>query len=188
MKTTVLFLLILFTTCSVYGLDGRDTIDADEFSQITFEKTLFFKVNEYRQSKGLKPLMFNQLIRKAANDHAIYLVNTGKLTHEQDVLKSKTVQDRVRKYVKSGRFIVAENIARTYVLRNTIIYDSQGKKQEGTVYTYGEAAEAMFNAWKQSNFHNKNMLSDKYSIAAIAVEFKKEDLSLTSVQVFAHFG
>lgn len=188
MKSILLSMILLVCAFSVKAQNAQDTIDTDNFSQITFEKTLFFKVNEYRQSKGLRPYIFNRLIQKAARDHAIYLDHTGKLTHEQDVLKSKTVEDRVRKHVRSGRFIVGENIARTYVLRNTIIYDGSGKKSEGLVHTYEQAAEAMFNAWKQSDFHNKNMLSNSYSISAIAVEFNKEEKSLTSVQVFAHFG
>ena len=55
-------------------------------------------------------------------------------------------------------------------------------------YTYEEAANNIFNAWKQSDFHRKNMLNSKYVVTGIAVNFNKTDKSITAVQVFAKFG
>ncbi|MFY0643339.1 MAG: CAP domain-containing protein [Bacteroidia bacterium] len=188
MKYISLILICLGISVSSSAITAQDTINPRKFSNITFEKALFDKVNSYRKANSMKPYLFNQLIHNAAYDHAIYLGRTGKLTHEQDNLKTKTVYDRVRRHIHSSRFVVGENLARTVILKPSMNYNSQGKASLSTAMTYEEAATYVFNAWKKSDFHNKNMLSGKYSISAIAVHFNPEESSVTSVQVFAHFG
>ena len=188
MKYLSLILICLGIGFQASAINAQDTINPKKFSNITFEKTLFEKVNAYRKANSMQPYLFNQLIHNAASDHAKYLGRTGKLTHEQDNLKTKTVYDRVRRHIRSSRFVVGENLARTVVLKPSMNYNGSGKAQLSTAMTYEEAAEFVFNAWKQSDFHNKNMLSGKYSISAIAVDFNHEEFSVTSVQVFAHFA
>lgn len=184
------FIIALFILTSVYGQAAsvKDTIDAGNFNTTMFEKALFDKINSFRKANGKTAYIFNMMLHNAAEDHCEYLMKTGKLTHEQDNLQNKTVYDRVKKYVKTAKFVVGENLARTFVLRPSMNYNSEGSASMSTAYTYEEAVEFMFNAWKQSSFHKKNMLSEKYSIAAIAVKFDPRDKSITAVQVFAHFG
>ncbi len=183
---TVIFINIIGH--SLFAVSLKDTINSENFSSLVFEKALFDKVNALRKADKKNPYIFNQMLHKAAKDHADYLVKTGKLTHEQDNLESKTVYNRVRKYVKTTRFAVGENLARTFVLKPSLNYNESGKASMSTAYTYEEAVNYMFNAWLQSAFHKKNMLSDKYSIAAISAEYNPKDGSITAVQVFAHFG
>ena len=188
MRFIYITLLLLIGSTQVYSISLKDTINPDNFNSLVFEKALFDKVNELRKSKAKNPYIFNQMLHKAAEDHANYLLKTGTLTHEQDNLHSKTVYDRVRKYIKNARFSVGENLARTFVLKPSLNYMEDGNASMSTAFTYEEAVEYLFNAWLQSSFHKKNMLHEKYSISAIAVVFNQEDSSITAVEVFAHFG
>lgn len=188
MRYSVLLVLCLITAKFSFAVDAKDTIDANNFNRTVFEKALFDKINEYRKDNGKPEYIFNTMLHKAAEDHAQYLKKTGLLTHEQDNLENKTVYNRVKKYVKSSRFAVGENISRVYALKPSLNYNSSGKATMSTAYTYEQAATNMFNAWKQSSFHKKNMLSEKYNISAIAVEFNPKDKSIVGVQVFARFG
>lgn len=185
-----LFLLttIIGLSFSSQAASVKDTIDGANFNKILFEKALFDKINAFRKANSKINYIFNTSLHKAAEDHAAYLKKTGLLTHEQDNLENKTVYDRVKKYVKSSNFAVGENVARIYVLKPALNYNDEGKASMSTASTYEQAVNNMFNAWKQSSFHKKNMLSDKYTITAIAVEFNSNDKSIVGVQVFARFG
>ena len=166
----------------------KDTIDPENFSSTLFEKGLYDRVNEYRRSLFLNPLTFNKKVYGAAEDHVNYILKTGKLTHEQDVEGKRTVYDRVKKYTGVTRFTVAENIAKSIVLKPAMMYDDKGVAGMHTAYTYEQAVNYVFNAWKQSDFHRQNMSKDSYTVTAIAVRFDPKDYSITAVQVFARFG
>lgn len=188
MRYIVLLASFVFTHQMLLATNAKDTIDANNFNRTVFEKALFDKINEFRADQNKPKYIFNVMLHKAAEDHAKYLKKTGLLTHEQDNLANKTVYNRVKKYIKSSNFAVGENISRVFALKPAMNYNSEGKASMTTAYTYEQAAENMFHAWKQSSFHKKNMLSEKYNISAIAVEFNAKDNSIVGVQVFARFG
>jgi uncharacterized protein YkwD len=182
--------LILFVSLSIqsFAVNPKDTIDPTAYRPIVLEKALYDLVNAYRAEHKVNKLIFNQIIHKAAKNHSDYLLDKETLTHEQDNLKGKTVQDRIKKYLKTTRIISGENIARIQVLKPTLNYTSDGKKEKAVNMTYEQAAQAIFNAWKQSSVHKKNMLNEKYSITAISGGFNATDQTVTAVQVFAHVG
>ena len=186
MKRIIVYsLLILGSVGVALASHPNDKIDPKNFNTKLFEKALFFKVNEYRKENGLRPMMSNSIIHKVAKDHNDFLKGEKQITHDQPTAEKASVQDRLKFYLNVKSFAVGENIARTFVLKPTYNYDRKGKTNLSTAKTYAEAAEYMFNAWKQSDFHNKNMLNPKYEIAAIAAYFNPKDFSLTATQVFA---
>ncbi len=170
------------------GQNVNDTIDPNAFNQQLMEKAVFDKVNEYRVTKGKKELIYNAVIYKVADDQLQYINEKGELTHEQNTPNKRYVRDRVKLYTKQQYFHAGENLAQTSILIPTYQYDSKGRTKMSVAYTYQQAADYMFYAWKQSEFHNKNMLSDVYQMSAIAVGLDPEDNTLTGVQVFVKIG
>lgn len=184
-RFTIYSLLLLGFVSIAFATHPNDTIDPKKFDTTLFEKAIFYKVNEYRKQNGKRALLSNSVIYKVAKDHNDFLKTQKELTHDQPTAEKATVQNRIEYYLKVKRYAAGENLARTFVLKPTYNYDEKGKTSLSTASTYAQAAEYMFNAWKQSEFHNKNMLSDAYQIAAIAAYFNPKDYSLTATQVFA---
>lgn len=186
MKRFVIYsMLILGFVSLAFATHPNDKINPKSFDTKLFEKAIFYKVNEYRKSKGIRPLLNNSVIYKVAKDHNDFLKTNKELTHDQPTAEKATVQNRIEYYLKVKRYAAGENLARTFVLKPTYNYDDKGKTSLNTATTYAESAEYMFNAWKQSEFHNKNMLNSDYQISAIAAYFNPKDYSLTATQVFA---
>ncbi len=187
MKKVLTLIFVFLLSVQAFSQSTLDVIDPAKFNQKLLEQMVQFKVNEYRKSKGLRPMLFNEKLYLAAKDQSDYIQTRNKLTHDQTVKGKETVADRLRFYTKSSNFSVAENIARTYVLIPAYNYDSSGKTNLSTAKTYEEAATFMFNSWKQSSIHNANMLSSDFSSTALCIYFDSRDNSLTAVQVFANY-
>lgn len=187
MKEIFTLITVFVTFIHALGQLPQDKIDPEKFNQKLFEQMVQFKVNEYRKSKGLKPMLPNNYLYLAAKDQADYIITHNELTHDQKNKGKETVADRLNYYAKTSNFSVAENIARTYILIPTYNYDSDGKTNLSTAKTYDEAATYMFNSWKQSAIHNGNMLTSEFARTAICVNYNPKDNSLTAVQVFANF-
>ena len=184
--TFILSLMVLTLVANAQGVN--DVINPKQFNQNFLEQMVQFKVNEYRKSKGLRPLMFDKALYSVAKDQSDYIRLKNELTHDQAVRGKETVADRLQFYTKSTNFSVAENIARTFVLTPSYNYDSNGKTSLTTAKTYEEAATYMFNSWKQSAIHNKNMTSADYAKSAVCIYFNPRDNSLTAVQVLANYN
>ncbi len=185
MTRSIAIILVSMIAAVSFAQSKNDTINPDKFNQKLMEKTIFNKVNQYRKQKGVAALNYNTIIYKVADDHTQYLSDKATITHSQTTPGKETVNDRFKYYVKVENYSVGENIARTFVLTRTNNFLSNGKSEKSIAYTYEQAAEYMFNAWKQSDFHNTNMLSNKFQLGAISVYLNKETKEMTAVQVFA---
>lgn len=187
MKEVTLILAFVFISFDAFSQGVNDVINPKQFNQNLLEQLVQHKVNEYRKSKGLRPLLFDKALYAAAKDQSDYIQLKNELTHDQTVKGKETVADRLKLYTKSTNFSVAENIARTFILTPSYNYDANGKSNLSTAKTYEEAATYMFNSWKQSAIHHKNMISTDYAQAAVCIHFNPKDNSLTGVQVFANY-
>jgi uncharacterized protein YkwD len=184
------FLIVLFALSSFlgYAQGVTDVINPNSFNQNFLEQLVQHKVNEYRKSQGLRPLIFDKNVYATAKDQADYIKVKNELTHDQTIRGKATVADRLRFYTKASNFSVSENIARTFVLVPNYNYDANGKASLTTAKTYEDAAIYILNSWKQSAIHNKNMTSSEYSRAAVSLYFNPKDNSITTVQVYAHYN
>lgn len=185
MSRITLYLLSLCFISNVVAQTGAQKIDPKNFDHALYEKVLLTKINDYRKEKGLRPLMSNSIIYKVAEDQNNFLKTKSEITHDQPTAGKRNVQERLVSYIKVKNYSVAENIARTFVLRNTQNYLRDGSTQKSVATTYDEAATYMLNAWIVSEFHNKNLLNPDYQLSGIASHFNIQNYSLTAVQVFA---
>jgi uncharacterized protein YkwD len=127
MKKVLTLIFVFLLSVQAFSQSTQDVIDPAKFNQKLLEQMVQFKVNEYRKSKGLRPMLLNEKLYLAAKDQSDYIRTKNQLTHDQAVKGKETVADRLRFYTKSSNFSVAENIARTYVLIPAYNYDSNGK-------------------------------------------------------------
>ena len=186
MKKTIVLWIALCLGLGASAQGVGDTIVLDNFKQKKMEKALFDKVNEYRGANQLPALRFNQVVYKVADDHLQYLKGQTELTHTQPDPAKKNSYERFKYYTKQSRAQVGENLVEIKVHMNLFIpADGPEKFKKVAVYTYEEAAEMMFSIWKSSDFHNQNMLSQKYSMGAMAIHLDPETKRMIAVHVFA---
>jgi uncharacterized protein YkwD len=184
----LILMIIGFYAITLNAQTVNDTINPNAFNQQLMEKAVLQKVNSYRTANGKTALVYNAVVYKVAKDHTEFLKTADELTHEQPNPKKKSVRDRFKYHTKLSNFVVGENLAQTSVLIPTYNYNNSGEVEKSIAYTYQEAATYMFYAWKQSSFHNQNMLSDKYQMSAVSTYFNPENKSVIGVQVFAKVG
>lgn len=107
----------------------------------TEEEKLFNLINEYRQNNGLSPLVLSSNLTIAAKLHSQDMANNNYFSHYS--LDGRSPRDRAR---DAGYFYlpIGENIAAGYT-----------------------KAIDVFNAWKSSYEHNKNMLNKDFKAIGI---------------------
>jgi uncharacterized protein YkwD len=108
------------------------------------------KTNEFRKKEGRQPVKPNEKLVATAQYFSGYMARTTEYGHTADGKRpSQRVKDRGYDYC-----IVAENIA--------YVYDSRGFATE-------QLAEKLFEGWKHSPEHRKNMLDPDVTETAVAV-------------------
>jgi uncharacterized protein YkwD len=165
MKHIILF---LFLTSFTYSF-------SQEKSNIQLEilKTKLTNIiNNHRKSLKLKELSEDINIQKAAKNQSNYLLLKRKLTHEQDDIKLKTPMDRVEFYAGKKFSLVGEN-----VLSKSI----ENKKYSDN--DLDRLANQLFQQWKNSPGHYKNMIHKEYDTGEIefAIDYKINRLFATQV-------
>ncbi|MCE3297248.1 MAG: hypothetical protein K0R65_2962 [Crocinitomicaceae bacterium] len=153
------------------------------FSQLTeankaqLQKEIHMKVNELRKSLGLAPLKLNDTLREAALVHSKFQALNNKLTHSQTKKELMEPQDRVV-YFKGLDFeIVGENVQEVPL--------PKGKLSEKDI---SKLAELIYQGWKNSPGHYKNMVHPTYRFENIAFSENKALTKLYATQVFGKKG
>lgn len=135
-------------------------------------------VNELRLSQGLNSLEFNDILRLAGENHSDYLLNVGKLKHNQEENPDlRTPQDRVRFYGGGHFKLVGENVLRTKKLRGNLSEDKLKK-----------IAKSIFESWKNSPRHYKNMIHPGFEIADYGFKWDDNLKVIYATQVFGRAG
>ncbi|MDK7149491.1 CAP domain-containing protein [Winkia sp. UMB3158] len=101
---------------------------------------LMEKINSYREKAGLRPLVANHAADHASRTWAQFMAQEDNLIHASDLISGMDL-----KYIDGLKYIHAENIA----------WVGGGKWRSPLVL-----ADEVFDAWKKSEWHNKNMLRD----------------------------
>jgi uncharacterized protein YkwD len=108
------------------------------------------KTNEFRKEEGRRPVTPNEKLAATAQYFSGYMARTTEYGHTADGKRpSQRVKERGYDYC-----IVAENIA--------YVYDSRGFATE-------QLAEKLFEGWKHSPEHRRNMLDPDVTETAVAV-------------------
>ena len=164
-----LFFFILIQLASYGQLSDSDS----EFLRQEMAK----HVNELRISKGLKPLLFSDTLKAAAQNQSDYMAGINEITHDQKKGSTATPKKRVLKYKGDDFEIVGENVL------NSIEYEYPLKKKE-----LEEAALKMFIQWKNSPGHYANMIHPEYDYGDFAFSVGTKKKAIFATQVFGKRG
>ncbi len=153
------------------------------FSQLTESETeklrleLSTRINNLRISKGVKPLIFNDTLKKAAEFHSEYMADNDVLTHDEKPTKYSTPEKRVHAFDGKNFEYIGEN-----VLFSTVQSFPLKKKDIPTL------AEEMFTNWKNSPGHYANMTNPEYVYGDLGFKANMKKSVVFATHVFGKKG
>ena len=166
MKTKIILFLFLFSTLSFS--QNQNKIDLEKL-KIKVIKL----INNERSNNDRKVLGLNAHLKKAADDHAKYIAKTQTLSHEQTDAKKQSPKERVYFYGGNSFVLVGENLLFTGI-----------KDQIYSEADLDALALKMFNLWKKSPNHLKNILDHQYFYTEIGFSIDWENKKIYAVQMF----
>lgn len=165
MKTFVSIILLVSTFSFS---QNQNKIDLEKLKTKVYQL-----VNEERSNNDRKVLGLDVHLKKAADDHANYIAKIQTLTHEQNFTKRSTPKERVYFYGGNSFVLVGENLLFTGI-----------KDQIYTEADLDALALKMFNLWKKSPNHLKNILDHQYFYTEIGFSIDWENKKIYAVQLF----
>lgn len=168
MKRNGIVLLVLFI-CSSFSESLIAQDSNIPLKTKLLEHIVKDKIDKFRTSKGLQPLVNDSILYVASKDHGTYLNQKFKITHYQKNNSEKKTPQRRATFYGAKNYRVGENIVE--VSANT-----------GNEYSVGEA---MVEAWLNSPGHYANIVTDDYDITGVTITFNKYRNSYICVQKFA---
>ena len=166
MKTQITLFLLLLSTLSFS--QNQNKIDVEKL-----KKKVYQLVNEERSNNDRKVLGLDVYLKKAADDHAKYIAKIQTLSHEQTDAKKQSPKERVYFYGGNSFVLVGENLLFTGI-----------KDQIYTEADLDALALKMFNLWKKSPNHLKNILDHQYFYTEIGFSIDSENKKIYVVQMF----
>ncbi|OGS63043.1 MAG: hypothetical protein A2X07_12100 [Flavobacteria bacterium GWF1_32_7] len=166
MKTQITLFLIFVSSLSFS--QNQNKIDLEKLKTKVYQL-----VNEERSNNDRKVLGLDPYLKKAADDHAKYIAKAQTLSHEQTDAKKKSPKERVYFYGGKSFVLVGENLLFTGI-----------KDQIYTETDLDALALKMFNLWKKSPNHLKNILDHQYLYTEIGFSIDWENKKIYAVQMF----
>ncbi|WP_299836269.1 CAP domain-containing protein [uncultured Tenacibaculum sp.] len=166
MKTKLL-LLIAIVGNLFYGYTQL-SVDEEKY----LADLLLKKVNKLRKKKNVNSLKNNINLVKAAKFHSDYMSKKQKLTHNQLETEFVTPKHRVEKFSKEFD-VFGENILKTRSI-----------KPPFTKRKLSLMANLMYNSWKRSEGHYKNMISNQFSYSGFGFVYNKKKKQIFATNVF----
>jgi uncharacterized protein YkwD len=179
-SSIALLFFFLLSTSSSFSQNSKKVIDLNHLDQVLLEDLFMKKLNGLRASKNLRTLVKDKVLLLAANDQAAYMRSKDKVTHSQDVKGKEEPYKRVQFY-KGTHGGIGENCLLLYVGTLT---KSSYNKDTFTLKTYEQTAEALFQMWKNSPGHYKNMIDSTYEVSGVGFAVDPLTHKLFSTQVF----
>lgn len=174
-------ILIVFSTLSAKAQNPLSPVNLLNPDLSQLELLTFQSVNDLRKDKELPDLAWDDVLKRAAKDHADYLIKEKKISHYQTGKGKRTPADRVKIHGGLIYTIVGENIVEIPLG----VYLSVKGIKKSTI-TYQSSATTMAQLWKASSGHYKNIISPKYNCSAMAVSYDSANQRLIAVQVFGY--
>jgi uncharacterized protein YkwD len=141
----------------------------------------YHAVNSLRHDKNLPDLAWDDVLLRAATDHADFLIGKNKLTHFQDIAAKRNPATRVNLHGGITYSIIGENIAEIRLGVNVLL-----KHRIFSTITHQTTANVLASVWKFSPRHYSNIVSKKYNSTAIGVSYEPSTQRLVAVQVFGY--
>ncbi|GAA3655350.1 CAP domain-containing protein [Flavivirga jejuensis] len=114
----VLFAVLTITSCSTDSIDDKaDTIELSLITQETktIELEILKRINDYRLSLELTALDDMSLVKSVAYSHTDYMLNNGKVSHDNFYTRSDYLK------ANAGAEKVSENVAYGYSTAETVV-------------------------------------------------------------------
>lgn len=179
-------LLFLFVLCPALlpAQQPADPINVNAINYKLIDQLFSKKLDELRKSKNLGPLAHDAILAKAAEDQALYMQVNDTVTHQQKTPKKVQPVDRVVFY-KGTHDGVGENCLFSYIQKR-YLKNAKNKKDTSTtiIITYEQAAEGIFQLWKNSPLHYKNMIDPRYEVQGLGLVYNPANKKLFAAQVF----
>ncbi len=166
MKIQIPLFLLLISTLSFS--QNQNKIDLEKLKTKVYQL-----VNEERSNNDRKVLGLDTYLKKAADDHAKYIAKAQTFSHEQTDAKKQNPKERVSFYGGNSFVLVGENLLFTGI-----------KDQIYTEADLDTLALKMFNLWKKSPNHLKNILDHQYFYTEIGFSIDWENKKIYAVQLF----
>lgn len=173
---TLLILLSCIFTPRYTNAQLSNIVDLQQPAKAILEWLTFKAVNSLREQKKLPDLVWDDVLYRAAIDHAQYLITEKKISHYQTIKGKKTPAERVKIHGGSVYTIAGENI-----IEITLGGQTLSKGAILSTVTYESAASAMAALWKSSPGHYKNIISKSYNCTALAVAYDSSQQRLIAV-------
>ena len=171
-----LFITSMYTSNAQTLSNVVDLIQPDKSK---LEWLTFVEVNKLRAKRRLSNLVWDDVLYRAAIDHAQYLILEDDLSHYQTTKGKKTPTERVKIHGGLVYTVFGENIVEI-----TLGGEVTSKGITLSTVTYEAAANVMAALWKSSPGHYKNIISKNYNCTALAIAYNKNLQRLIAVQVF----
>src|SRR6185437_1416993 len=178
---SIFILLIAFYQFSE-AQKASDIIDVNNINCKLISNLFFEKLNKLRIGMGLNALKEDTLLATAATDQAEYMGKTGIVGHKQDIKNKTWPTDRVIFYHGTNDRI-GENC-----IQIALHIPYKNKRGDAiTVDSYEEAAEALFDGWKHSPPHYKNMITPYYDAEGLGYSYDAKTGKFYSTEEFGTF-
>lgn len=164
--TACFFLFPFFSKCQL-----------SESNKNLLRQELSKQINELRKEQGLPALIFDDILKKAAEFHSSYQAKEDELTHDENKSKYATPEKRVKAFKGKDFEIVGENCL--FVIRK----ETPLHKKE-----IPEIASEMFSAWKNSPSHYANMTEPEYVFGDLGFDYNPKSSRIYATQVFGKLG
>lgn len=139
---------------------------------------LLQKVNQERKRLSLPVFKNNNDLTKAAKTHNDYMVRADVLDHNENGTSTPTMRDRVTQ--TGGKFRTAgENIQyEGFIIRTTNGVESI------IAPTYEALAEQLWQNWKTSPTHYKNIINPEFKYLGTALKWSDKKTAIFATQVY----
>ena len=152
-------------------LIGEDVSAEDRFNRSELEQTIYYLVNEYRMSQGLRGLQWDDDLVILSKMHSVDMATHSYSEHIDS--SGNTPTGRARNagyYCRNSRSIgVAENIH--VLFGHTARTDLGWGRTEFTWMEQDDLAVRFVDDWIRSPGHRRNLLDQRYRLTGIGIDF-----------------
>lgn len=170
--------LLLVSLCS---FAQEKSLDAESLNAAYLEHLIKIGVDSVRQAHGLPSLYNGKILFTAADFHADYLLQLGRLSHTQNEHPDTRTPQLRAEHFGATNYQVGENVAYSYY--NKRVEDKSGKVT--LLDSYKAVAKSIVIGWVNSPGHYKNMITPDYQITGLAISIDPHKQRVYAVQKFA---
>ena len=168
MKNTIILLILFFNSFVVSAQELN-------LNYNDLENSVLELMNQHRKSLKLNKLETDTVLQKAAKDQSDYMLRIKKLAHEQNSVAKKYPKNRIKFHGGATFNAYGENVL--YLTVEPIIHS----KDDIAIL-----AKKIYQIWRESPPHYKNMISKEYAYASLAFSYDVKSKRLYATTVFGN--